>query len=156
MKWLAIALAGILVLGTVMVAFAGPRSWAPSKPYFGYGTLYQQRFWKGDLTPEQTEKLQSLMKSYGEKTASLRNELQLKMAELRVLILQSQPSADEIKGKLEEINNLRTQIQKMAVDMLLEAKKIIPPEQLPRWLGGGFFFRDKRTFPQRGYHCPWR
>lgn len=156
MKWLTIALAGILVLGTVMVALAAPRPWAPIKPYSGYGAPYWQRGWKVALTPEQTEKLQSLKKSYWDKTASLRNELQLKMAELRVLILQSQPSAEEIKAKLEEINNLRTQLQKMAVDMLLEAKKILPPEYLPRWLGGGFSFRDWGAFPHHGrYHCPW-
>lgn len=119
MKWLAIVSAGIMALIPITEALAGSGPYTSGWAFYGYGVPYQQKI---NLTPEQKEKLQALQKSYEEKTAPPQKELEIKKAELRVLLLQDQPDSEKIKGKLEEINNLQTQIQKIVVDVLLEAQ----------------------------------
>ncbi len=77
----------------------GPRSDGPAKA--GHG------LWAAlNLTPEQTEKMQALRKSFFEEALPLRNELMSKKFELKALWVQTNPDEGKILAKQKEINAL--------------------------------------------------
>ena len=86
--------------------------------------------WRGlNLTPEQTEKMQALRKSFFEEALPLRNELMSKKFELKALWVQTNPEEGKILAKQREINALRAQLQEKFTKNRLQMRKILTPEQ---------------------------
>ena len=94
-----------------------------------------------NLTPEQTQKMQTLRDSFFKETIPLRNEMMVKKLELRTLWAQAKPEQEKILAKQKEINALRAQFQEMATKHRLAVRNVLTPEQQAQvgslW-GGGF------------------
>ena len=82
-----------------------------------------------NLTPEQTQKLQTLREGFFKETIPLRNEMMTKRLELRTLWSQPKPDQEKILGKQREVNALRAQLQEKATKYRLEGRSILTPEQ---------------------------
>ena len=129
----AVIMAAILATGGLAVAVDatkgpgmgmgyGPQSGGPGKTGPGlWGAL--------NLTPEQTEKMKAMKKSFFEEALPLRNELMSKKFELKALWVQTNPDEGKILAKQKEINALRAQLQEKGTKNRLEMRKILTPEQ---------------------------
>jgi len=98
----------------------GPR---PREGWMGYG--------KGaSLTEEQRTQLQELRQKFHSETANLREQIWTMRQELRTLWSDSKSGADAILKKEKELRDLEDQMKDKAVQMKLEARTILTPEQL--------------------------
>jgi zinc resistance-associated protein len=93
-----------------------------------------------NLSPEQTQKMDSMRASFFKETTPLRNEMTTKHLELRALWSQSNPDQAQILAKQKEINALRAQMQEKSTKFRLEARNILTPEQQAQFrdLPGGY------------------
>jgi Spy/CpxP family protein refolding chaperone len=123
MKKVFVAFAMALVLaGATYVYAVGPGS-GPRESCWGFG--------KGaSLTEEQKAQFQELRQKFHDETAKLREEIWAKRQELRTLWSDSKSGADAILEKEKELRELENQMRDKAVQMKLEARNILTPEQL--------------------------
>ena len=82
-----------------------------------------------NLTAEQIKQMQDLRTQHFNETATLREALFARNAELRSLWAQKDPNQVEILKKQKEINDLRSQLQEMGVKHQLQARQVLTPEQ---------------------------
>jgi len=82
-----------------------------------------------NLTAEQIKQMQELRTQHFNETATQREALLARNAELRSLWAQKDPNQTEILKKQKEINDLRAQLQEMAVKHQLQARGVLTPEQ---------------------------
>jgi Spy/CpxP family protein refolding chaperone len=148
-----IALATLLVVGTISIAFS--RGHGRRGRGFGSGLGYGQRMESQvpeelKLTQEQKEKLQSLQTDFAKETIPLRNEMQIKELELRQLWLADELDEEAILAKSKEISDLRNQMQEKMVRHRLDAAKVLTKEQRTQFSQIGPRERGKR--PLRGLH----
>ena len=125
MKKLLVVFAMALVLaGATYVYAVGPGSGpGPHKGCLGFG--------KGaSLTEEQRTQLQELRQKFHSETANLREQIWTMRQELRTLWSDSKSGADAILKKEKELRDLEDQMKDKAVQMKLEARNILTPEQL--------------------------
>jgi len=85
-----------------------------------------------NLTKEQTEKMTTLKKAFFNETKPLRDELFQKRAEARKLY--SDPKADEasIMAKQKEVSSLQQKFHDRMIQLKLEERRILTPEQLKK------------------------
>ena len=140
---LALSLITVLILGVTYVYAQGPGR-APGQ---GPG-------WKGehgreagnpgrlpDLTPEQKAKFQELRRKFNEETAQLRGALVTKRVELQSLWTNPTGDPKAIVDKEKELRDLQNQMKDKALQMKLEARKFLTPEQIQesgQGMGRGF------------------
>ena len=125
MKKLFVVFAMALVLaGATYVYAVGPGPGpGPREGCMGYG--------KGaSLTEEQRTQLQELRQKFHSETANLREQIWTMRQELRTLWSDSKSGADAILKKEKELRDLEDQMKDKAVQMKLEARNILTPEQL--------------------------
>ena len=125
MKKMLVVLAMVLVLaGATYVYAVGPGSGpGPRGGCWGYG--------KGaSLTEEQRTQFQELRQKFHDETAILRESIWAKRQELRTLWSDSKADANTILKKEKELRDLQDQMRDKAVQMKLEARNILTPEQL--------------------------
>jgi Spy/CpxP family protein refolding chaperone len=125
MKKLFVVFAMALVLaGATYVYAVGPGPGpGPREGCMGYG--------KGaTLTEEQRTQFQELRQKFHDETAKLREQIWAKKQELRTLWSDSKSGADAILEKEKELRELENQMGDKAVQMKLEARNILTPEQL--------------------------
>ena len=84
----------------------------------GYG-------YAGSLTPEQSQKLQTIREAYLKEITPLQNQLFTKKSELRLLWSAASLDKDQILAKQGELNGLQQQIQEKATRHQLEARAIV-------------------------------
>jgi len=82
------------------------------------------------LTEEQRTQLQELRQKFHSETATLREQIWAMRQELRTLWSDSKFGADAILKKEKELRDLQDQMKDKAVQMKLEARTILTPEQL--------------------------
>jgi Spy/CpxP family protein refolding chaperone len=82
-----------------------------------------------NLSAEQIKQMQDLRTQFLNDSAQLREKLLAKKTELRSLWAQNAPDEGAIMSKQKEVNELRTQLQAMATQHRLEARKGLTPEQ---------------------------
>ena len=94
-----------------------------------------------NLTPEQKTKLNELRTKFKGDNAQLIGAMVTKKIELQSLW--SNPKADDkaIQDKAKEVRDLQNQMKEKAVQMKLEARKILTPEQISKWGAGRGFGR---------------
>ena len=130
MKRKKLSVAVLLALGLFLsLAFT---SWA--NPY-GMREDQGQRGHHGkfaNLTPEQAGKLFDLRQKFLDDTASLRKDMVVKRAELRVLWRDENPDEKQILAKLKEINTVKAKLQEKVVPFRIEVKKILPKGSGPK------------------------
>jgi Spy/CpxP family protein refolding chaperone len=124
-----IVLLGLVALMVLGVAYAyaqgpgsGPRhrgmheSWGPGKDY--------------SLTPEQQTKFQELRRKFREENAQLIGAMVAKRLELQSLWTDPKADSKAILDKEKGLRDLQNQLKDKAVQMRLEARKFLTPEQI--------------------------
>ncbi len=96
-------------------------------PGYGYGPAT----WGAglNLSPDQTQKLDTLHSNFLKETLPLRNQMIIAQMDLRALWVQPNPDQAQILAKQKQINSLREQVQEKALQYRLEARKVLTPEQ---------------------------
>ena len=89
-----------------------------------------------NLTPEQKAKMGELRTKFKEENAQLIGALVTKRIELQSLWSNPKAEAKAIQDKEKEMRDLQNQMQDKGVQMRLEARKILTPEQITQ-LGQG-------------------
>ncbi len=140
---LALSLITVLILGVTYVYAQNP----------GHGPG-QGPGWKGEhcresgnpgkfpnLTPEQKANFQELRRKFNEETAQLRESLVTKRIELQSLWTNPNADPKAIVDKEKELRDLQNQMKDKALQMKLEARKFLTPEQIQesgQGMGRGF------------------
>ena len=97
-------------------------SWGPAKDY--------------PLTPEQKAKFQELRRKFRDENAKLIGAMVTKRLELRSLWTDPKVDPKAILAKERELRDLQNQLRDKAVQMRLEARKFLTPEQIENWKPG--------------------
>ncbi len=142
---LALSLITALILGVTYVYAQNPGHGPGPGPGPG---------WKGErgsesrspgripnLTPEQKAKFQELRRKFNEDTAQLRGALVTKRIELQSLWTNPNADPKAIVDKEKELRDLQNQMKDKALQMKLEARKFLTPEQIQesgQGMGHGF------------------
>ena len=135
---LAVALV-VILLGAVLVYAQGPGQGPGYGPGRGHGRCWES----GDpgkgasLTDEQRAQLQDLRKKFHDETAPLRESVFAKRQELQSLWSDPKAETSAIMNKEKELRYLQDQMQDEALQLKLEARKILTPEQLSEFGGRG-------------------
>ncbi len=151
-----ITLVGILALLTFPV-LAMAQGGARMHQEMGYG-LSSMGSWPSrlNLSNEQIKKLEAIHEGFLKDTIAIRNDIALKDVELRTLWLQSNPDEAKLLAKEKELNALRGQFQEKATKSLLEARKVLTPEQQANvrtfFMSGDFGFHHGMEW--MGSFCP--
>jgi Spy/CpxP family protein refolding chaperone len=129
---IALGLVAIMLLGVAYSYAQGPgmgpghkgmhESWAPEKDHF--------------LTPEQKTKFQELRRKFREENAQLIGTIVAKRLELQSLWTDPKADPKAILDKEKEMTGLQNQMKDKVVQMKLEARKFLTPEQIANWKPG--------------------
>ena len=114
-------------------------TWGPAKDY--------------PLTPDQKAKFQELRRKFRDENANLIGAIVTKRLELQSLWTDPKADPKAIIGKERELRDLKNQLKDKAVQMRLEARKFLTPEQIengrPGW-GMGMGPGHGRGYMARG------
>jgi len=97
-------------------------SWGPAKDY--------------PLTPDQKAKFQELRRKFRDENAKLIGAMVTKRLELQSLWTDPKADPKAILDKERELRDLQNQMKDKAVQMRLEARKFLTPEQIENWKPG--------------------
>ncbi|HUL29191.1 MAG TPA: Spy/CpxP family protein refolding chaperone [Thermodesulfobacteriota bacterium] len=97
-------------------------SWGPGKDH--------------SLTPEQKAKIQELRRNFRRENAKLIGAIVTKKLELESLWTDPKSDSKAILDKERELRDLRNQLKDKAVQMRLEVRKFLTPEQIQNWKPG--------------------
>ena len=127
-----LGLVAIMVLGVTYVYAQGQgmgpghrgmhESWGPGKDY--------------SLTTEQKAKFQELRRKFRGENAKLTGAIVTKKLELQSLWTDPKADSKAILDKEKELRDLQNQMRDKAVQMRLEARKFLTPEQIENWKPG--------------------
>jgi Spy/CpxP family protein refolding chaperone len=137
------ALAALLVLGGVGAAYAWGPGWGKMNVPWAYGEApCHPGAIDLDLSEEQAKKLQDLKLEVQKEMLDVKSSLKAKALELQTLLLSKEPDQAKVSSLLEEIGQIRTDMQKKAVDYQIEMREILTEEQWNklsscRYFGGG-------------------
>ena len=134
-----LGLVALMVLGVTYAYAQGPgmgpghrgmhESWGPGKD--------------SPLSPEQKTKFQELRRTFREENAKLIGAMVTKRLELQSLWTNPKADSKAILDKERELRDLQNQLRDKAVQMRLEARKFLTPEQIANFgpgcgMGPGF------------------
>jgi len=88
------------------------------------------------LTPEQKAKFQELRRKFREDNAQLIGSMVAKRLELQSLWTDPKADSNTILAKEKELRNFKDQMMDKVVQMKLEARKFLTPEQIANWKPG--------------------
>jgi Spy/CpxP family protein refolding chaperone len=129
---LALSLITVLILGVTYVYAQNPGHGPGHGPGWkgerGWESENPGRF--SNLTPEQKAKFQELHRKFNEETAQLRGALVTKRIELQSLWTNPNADPKAIVDKEKELRNLQNQMKDKALQVKLEARKFLTPEQI--------------------------
>ena len=126
-----LGLVAVMALGVAYAFAQGPESGSGPGRRPGWG----QEKWSS-LTPEQQTKYQELRQKFNDETAQLRGTMLTKRLELQSLWTNPKADSKAILDKEKELRDLQNQIKDKAVQMRLEARKFLTPEQIQNWKAG--------------------
>jgi len=131
-----LGLVALLVAGVAYAYAQNPGADPAPKPGWGHGR------WSS-FTPEQQTKFRELHRKFSEDNAKLIGAIVTKRLELHALWTDPKVDSKAILDRERELRDLQNQIRDKAVQMRLEARKFLTPEQIqnwkPRWgMGRGF------------------
>jgi Spy/CpxP family protein refolding chaperone len=124
----------IVVLGLVALMVLGVAYAYAQGPGFGPGHRqgWGQEKWSS-LTPEQQTKFQELRQKFNDETAQLRGTMLTKRLELQSLWTNPKADPKAILEKEKEFRSLQDQMRDKAVQLKLEARNVLTPEQLAQF-----------------------
>lgn len=127
-----LGLVALMVLGVAYAYAQGPgsgpghkgmhESWGPARDY--------------PLTPEQKAKFQELRRNFREENAKLIGAMVTKKLELQSLWTDPKADPKAILSKEKELRDLQNQLKDKGIQMRLEARKFLTPEQIQNWNPG--------------------
>ena len=124
---IALFLAAVVLLGLTYVYADNP----------GFGSahrgMYKHEYWSpkaSNLTPEQRTKLKELRRKFKEENAQLIGGLVTKRLELQSLWTDPKADPQAILAKEKELRELQNRMRDKVSQYLLEARKILTPEQI--------------------------
>ncbi len=119
---LTVGLVVVVLLGIGYVYAAGP----------GFGPGYGRGNCAGglNLTSDQQSKMNDLRQQHYSDMAPLRDRMFALRQELRTLWSDPKADAGVIKAKTEEMTTLRNQMQEKMVEMRLECRNLLTPDQV--------------------------
>jgi Spy/CpxP family protein refolding chaperone len=82
-----------------------------------------------NLSEEQVTEIKKVLLDFQKDTLVLRNSLQIKELEVKVLLLEPLTEMTKIKAKYEEIAELQVEIRVKTIERYLEIKGLLTPEQ---------------------------
>ena len=129
----------IIVLGLVVMTLFGVAYVYAQNPGFGQGPPGMPPKGYGNpppLPPEQMIKLQELGGKFRGDNAKLTGEIVAKRIELQSLWTDPKADPKAILDKEKEMTALRNQMMDKIVQMKLEARKFLTPEQIANWKPG--------------------
>ena len=137
-KIVVLGLVAVMVLGVAYAFAQGPGSGPGPGNRPGWG----HEKWSS-LTPEQQTKFQELRQKFNDETAQLRGTMLTKRLELQSLWRNPKADSKAILEKEKEFRSLQNQMKDKAVQLKLEARTILTPEQLSQFgpglgMGRGF------------------
>jgi Spy/CpxP family protein refolding chaperone len=124
-----LGLVALMVLGVAYAYAQGPGSGPGYRPGWG------QEKWSS-LTPEQQTKFQELRRKFREDNAKLFGAIVTKRLELQSLWTNPKADSNAILDKEKELRDLKNQLMDKAVQMRLETRKFLTPEQIQSWNPG--------------------
>ena len=114
------------------------QSWGP-----GHRGMHGQEHWGArgprkalNLTPEQKAKFQELRRKFRQENAQLIGSLVTKKLELQSLWTDPKSDPKAILDKEKELRDLQNQMKDKKIQMKLEARKFLTPEQIANWKSG--------------------
>lgn len=126
-----LGLVAVMVLGVAYAFAHGPGS----GPGPGHRPGWGQEKWSS-LTPEQQTKFQELRQKLNDETAQLRGTMLTKRLELQSLWTNPKADPKAIVEKEKEFRGLQDQMRDKALQLKLEVRKILTPEQLSQFGSG--------------------
>ena len=136
---LALSLITVLILGVTYVYAQGPGHGPGWRGEHGREPGDPGKF--SNLTPEQKAKFQELRRKFNDETAQLRGTLVTKRVELQSLWTNPNADPKAIMDKEKELRDLQNQMKDKALQVKLEARKFLTPEQIQEsgpGMGRGF------------------
>jgi zinc resistance-associated protein len=103
----------------------------------GPGSCWRYGGTGSEPTADQKARLDELDKKFYEETASLRESLAVKSAEMDVVFASANPDAEKAKAIQKELNNLRSQMADKRLAYELEARKIAGSDRYAGRVGRG-------------------
>ncbi len=88
------------------------------------------------LTPDQKAKFQELRRKFSDENAKLIGAMVTKRLELQSLWTNPKADPKAILEKEKELRDLQNQLKDKAVQMRLEARRLLTPEQIENWKSG--------------------
>ena len=143
---IALGLGALMLLGVTYVYAQG----AGLGP--GHKTDWGHEKWSS-LTPEQQTKFQELRRKFREENAKLIGALVTKRLELQSEWTDPKADSKAILDKEKELRVLQDQLKDKAVQMRLEVRKFLTPEQIQNWKPGwgmGHGFGDEHMMGHGG------
>ena len=137
----------IVTLGLVAIMLLGVTYVYAQGPGMGPGHRGMHESWgpvkDSSLTPEQKTKFQELRRKFSGENAKLIGAMVTKRLELRSLWTDPKADSKAILDKERELRDLQNQLKDKAVQMRLEARKFLTPEQISNFgpgcgMGSGF------------------
>ena len=137
----------IVLLGLVALMLLGVTYAYAQGPGMGPGHRGMHESWgpgkDSSLTPEQKTKFQELRRKFREENAKLIGAMVTKRLELQSLWTDPKADSKAILDKEKELRDLQNQLRDKAVQMRLEARKFLTPEQIANFgpgcgMGPGF------------------
>ena len=163
-----LGLAALMLFGVTSVYAQGPgsgpgfgpehrgmgmeQSWGP-----GHRGMHGQEHWGPakhrkvpNLTPEQKAKFQELRRKFRQENAQLIGSLVTKKLELQSLWTDPKSDPKAILDKEKELRDLQNQLKDKKIQMKLEARKFLTPEQITNWKSGRGMHHGHRMGDGRG------
>ncbi len=119
MKKLIVVLAAGVLLGMFQLGFAQPE-----------GPAMGKRFAKMlDLTGEQTQKIEDLRLQMQKDILPLQSQVQQKRTDLKLLLTADSPDQSKINKTIDDISQIRSQMQKIRVKQQMAVRSLLNAEQ---------------------------
>ncbi len=88
---------------------------------------------KLELTDEQKEQIGDIKSNTRDNVQKLKNDLRIAQLELKGILMEDDANLTNALKQVEEIGDIRTEIQKARVTGMVEAKRVLEPEQVEKW-----------------------
>jgi Spy/CpxP family protein refolding chaperone len=125
-------------LGTIAVK---TRFW--EKEMSTHGTIQETL----RLTPEQARAIEIRRESFAGNWEQIESELETVREELLDALRDDEPSPETVWPKVDEMARLRAQLERQAVEQLMQEKRVLTPEQQDQY----FTHVERRMRQGRGY-----
>jgi Spy/CpxP family protein refolding chaperone len=150
--FIVLSLAAVVLLGLTYV-YADDPAFGPA-----HKGMYKHEY-RGpkvsNLTPEQRTKFQELRRKFNDETPQLKGALLTKRLELQSLWTNPNADSKAILDKERELRDLQNQMRDKVVQYMLEARKILTPEQMTEFgqhHGMGFGFGRRHMMAMARCH----